>query len=179
MAGILGAHVFGGQWPGLTVPQIHLGRMQLAVGYPVGYMEASIAMMKLNAVRLLTFTPFGVAAGLLLGLRYLGDSFSGFLLALQVMVIALAAQPYGSLARHSVGTNDTKSLNRTSLVLLLGAIVNVVLFGLVAAFFLAENRTVVAWTAGPILLFLLSLSMWRFYGFLYSRRQIDLLPAIK
>lgn len=177
IAAFTGAPLLGGRWPGLTPGWFGFARLQPLAGYPIGYLEASLSMMKVNAVRLLGFTPMTLAAGLLIGWRYFGQPMSGLLIAGQIVLTSFAVQPYCSLFHHSVGTNDTKRLNWTSSLLACALIANVVLFIPAAIFFFAFNSSLLSWIIGPLFLSLLSLSMWRFYGFLYSRHKIDLIPA--
>jgi hypothetical protein len=174
-AAFTGAPLLGGRWPGLAPGWFGFARLQPSAGYPIGYTEASLSMMKVNAARLFGFIPIAVAAGLFIGWRYFGEPLTGVLVGAQVVLASFAVQPYCSLFHHSVGTNDTKRLNWTSVLLACALVANVVFFIPAAIFFFAFNRFLLAWTVGPILLFLLSFSMWRFYGFLYGRRSIDLL----
>ena len=177
IAAFTGAPLLGGRWPGLTPGWFGFARLQPLAGYPIGYLEASLSMMKVNAVRLLGFTPTALTAGLLIGWRYFAQPMNGLLIAGQIVLTSFAVQPYCSLFHHSVGTNDTKRLNWTSSLLACALIANVVLLIPVAIFFFAFNRSLLSWIVGPLVLSLLSFSMWRFYGFLYSRHKIDLIPA--
>jgi hypothetical protein len=177
IAAFTGAPLLGGRWPGLTPGWFGFARLQPLAGYPIGYLEASLSMMKVNAVRLLGFTPTALTGGLLIGWRYFAQPMTGLLIAGQIVLASFAVQPYCSLFHHSVGTNDTKRLNWTSSLLACVLIANIVLFIPVAIFFFAFNRSLLSWIVGPLVLSLLSLSMWRFYGFLYSRHKIDLIPA--
>jgi hypothetical protein len=134
-------------------------------------------MMKVSAVRILGFTPAALAAGLLVGWRYFGQPATGLLISAQLVLTSLAVQPYCMLFLHSAGTNDTKRINWTSALFACALIANAVVFLPAAILFFAFNWSLVTWIMGPPVLALLSLSMWRFYGFLYSRHQIDLIPA--
>jgi len=177
MAGVMGAPLSGDTWPGLTPRWFGFARMQPLAGYPIGYVEASLSMMKVNVVRLLGFTPVALTAGLLIGWRYLAQPTTGLLISAQIVLMSLAVQPYGMVFLHSSGTNDTTRLNWTSVLFACAVIANAVMFIPAAILFFAFNRSLVSWIMGPPVLALLSLSMWRFYGFLYSRHQVDLIPA--
>lgn len=177
MAAFTGAPLSGGAWPGLTPGVFGFARLQPVAGYPIGYVEASLSIMKLNAVRLLGFIPTALTAGLVIGWRYYGQPTTGLLISAQIVVMSLAVQPYCLLFLHSIGTNDTKRLNWTSALLACTMIANAVVFAAVAMAILVFNRTLLSWLLGPPVLALVSLSMWRFYGFLYARHEIDLIPA--
>lgn len=177
MAAFIGALFSGATWPGLRAGRFGFDRLQPMAGYPIGYTEASFSMMKVNAVRLLALTPSALTGGLLIGWRYFGQPTTGLLISAQILLTSLAVQPYCAMFLHSAGTNDTRRLNRTSLSFACALIANAALFIPAAIAFFAFNRSFVSWTIGPVVLALLSFSMWRFYGFLYSRHQIDLIPA--
>lgn len=177
MAAFMGVPFLGATWPGLRPWRFGFARLQPIAGYPIGYVEASLSMMKVNAVRVLGFTPAALIAGFLMGWRYFGEPTTGVLISGQIVLMLVVLQPYWSLFLHSAGTNDTKRLNWTSTLFACGLIGNAVLFVPAAIAFFTFNRSLVSWTLGPIVLALLSLSMWRFYGFLYSRHQIDLISA--
>jgi hypothetical protein len=177
IAGFTRAPLLGGSWPGLTPGRFGFARLQPLASYPIGYDEASLSIMKLNAVRLLGFVPTALTAGLVIGWRYYGQPTTGLLVSAQVVVLSLAVQPYCALFLHSAGTNDTKRLNWTSSLFACTLIANAVIFIAVAIAFFVFNRTLVSWILGPPVSALASWSMWRFYGFLYGRHRIDLIPA--
>ena len=177
VAVLTSAPVLGGIWPGLTPARLGSARMQPLVGYPIGYVEASLSIIKVNAVRLLAFTPIELIAGVLVGWRHFDAPAAGLLVSAQIVLTGVAVQPYAIMLLHSAGTNDTARFNGTSVLFACALIANAVLFVLAAFAFFAFNRSLVGWIVGPVVLALLPLSMWRVYGFLYSRRQIDLLPG--
>jgi hypothetical protein len=74
MSTFAGAPLTGGTWPGLTPGWFGFARLQPLVGYPIGYLEASLAIMKVNAVRLLGFAPIALSAGLLIRLCHIPNS---------------------------------------------------------------------------------------------------------
>jgi hypothetical protein len=177
IAAFTGAPVLGGTWAGLTPGWFGFARLQPLAGYPVGYVEASLSVMKLNAVRLLGFVPLALTAGLVIGWRYFGQPTTGLLISAQIVLTAFAVQPYCTLFLHSGGTNDTKRLNWTSLSFACTLIANAVIFIAIGIACFVFNRSLLTWILGPPAMVLVSLSMWRFYGLLYSRHQIDLIPA--
>jgi hypothetical protein len=177
LASICGAPLLGSRWPGLTALRFGFSVLQPCAGYPLGYAEVSKVMMKWNAVRLLGYTPIACTGGLLIGWRYFSSPFSGIVVGAQIMALSFALQPYFCAFQHSTGTNDTKQFNRTSALLVCVLIANVVLFVPAAIFFFSLGQSIWAWAVGLPLLFLLSVSMWWFYGYLYSRGRIDLQPV--
>lgn len=177
LASMCGAPLLGGKWPALTVGRFGFSLLQPCAGYPLGYFEVSKVMMKWNAARLVGYAPIAYAGGLLIGWRYFSSPFLGILIGTQIMVLEFALQPYFCLFQHSSGTNDTKRFNRTSALFACALIVNVVLFVPAVIMFFAFGQSAAAWVLGPPALFLLSYSMWWFYGFLYSRGHIDLQPV--
>lgn len=176
-AALTSAPVLGGTWPALMPAWFGWARLQPLVGYPIGYVEASLAIIKVNAVRLLAFTPMALIAGVLVGWRYFDQPASGLLISAQIVLTALAVQPYCIMLLHSTGTNDTIRFSGTSAVFACALIANALLFIPAAIAFFAFNRLLVSWIMGPVALALLPVSMWRFYGFLYSRHHMDLVPA--
>ena len=177
MAAFTAAPLLGGTWPGLTPGWFGFARLQPLAGYPVGYVEASLAVMKLNAVRLLGVIPIALTAGVVTGWRYFGQPSTGLLLAAHLVLTALAVQPYCALFLHSGGTNDTKRLNWTAVAFAGTLIASAVVFAAVAVAWFMFNRSFLSWIVGPPAMALVSWSMWRFYGVLYSRHHIDLIPA--
>jgi hypothetical protein len=177
LASMCGAPLLGGKWPALTVGRFGFSLLQPCVGYPLGYFEASKVMMKWNAARLVGYVPIAYAGGLLIGWRYFSSPFLGILIATQIVVLEFALQPYFCAFQHSSGTNDTKRFNRTSALLACALIVNIVFFVPTAILFFAFGQSPMAWAVGLPGLFLLSFSMWWFYGYLYSRGRIDLQPV--
>ena len=177
VAALTSAPVLGGVWPGLTPGQFGSARLQPLAGYPIGYVEASLSIIKVNAVRLLGFTPMALIAGVLVGWRYFEQPATGLLISAQIVLTSVAVQPYCIMLLHSAGTNDTTRFNGTAVLFACALIANALLFVAVTIAFFAFSRSLVSWITGPVALALLPWSMWRFYGFLYSRHQIDLVPA--
>jgi hypothetical protein len=174
IAAFAGAPLSGGAWPGLRPGWFGFARMQPLAGYPIGYVEGSLSMMKVNAVRLLGFVPEALIAGLVLGWRYFGQPTTGLLISAQIVLTSLAVQPYCTMFLYSAGTDDTKRLNWTSALFAGAFIASAVIFVPAVIVFFAFNRSPLSWMTVPPVLALVSFSMWRFYGFLYSRHQIDL-----
>jgi hypothetical protein len=177
MAALTGAPVWGGRWPGLTAGGYGFTRLQSVAGYPIGYVEASLSIMKVNAIRLVGFAPTALIAGLSIGWRYFGQPMTGLFISAQIVLISLAVQPYCSVFLHSAGTNDTRQLNWTTLAFACALIASVLIFGLGIILFFAFDTAAVRWVTGAAVVVLVPWSTWRFYGFLYFRHRIDLIAA--
>jgi hypothetical protein len=179
MAAISSTPVLGGSWPGLSPAYIGFMRVAPAVGYPISFREASLAIAKCNAPFFLGFFPYALLMGAAMGWRYLGSVSDGVVYSAQILLLLLTIQPYCTILLHSQATNDTRGFNLTSLSLMGALILNILVFLPAVVLFFIGYRQLLAWIICPFVMIVTPLAMWRFYEFLYNRGRIDLLAAAR
>jgi hypothetical protein len=179
---LAGTPLFGGNWPSFVPAHVGFVNLPFTAVYPISFREASKAVAKMNSMLILTFAPVALIIGGALGWRWEGTMQGvgmGLIGSIQALFVLLVIQPYFVLFQHSRGTNDTKSVNLTSLAFLAALISNAACFLPAAIFFFAAPLSPLAWAICPASLALLSFIMWRFYEFLYDRGRIDLLASAR
>ena len=173
-AGLWGAPLFGGIWPGFRGASTFEGVIPAYAVFPVGYGEISRIMLKANTIRILLWAPLFLLYAIVLATR-LGESPQyGSEVGIGVVVLALFLQPVMVMAHFSSGSNDTKQINRYTVVLFgFCFILLVPLIAGTVGLFAAESLLLKSvWAFGILAC---SSLVWAGYLRLFNRGRIDLL----
>lgn len=173
-AGLWGAPLFGGTWPGFRGAPTFGGVIPAYAVFPIGYGEISRMMLKANTIRILLWGPLFLVYAIVLATR-LGESpQSGTEMGIEVIGLALFLQPVMVMAHFSSGSNDTKQTNRYTAVFFgFCFILLVPLIAGTVGLFAAESVLLKSVSAFGILA--CSSLVWAVYLRLFNRGRIDLL----
>jgi hypothetical protein len=137
--------------------------------YPISFRELMTTVMKVNLTRFLIVFPLVVLA-LAFAANALQLKTSLTVLALKLLVLGIALQPFAALLPLSGGSNDSQRGGFAVLAL----IIALSTVGCGVTFFIAQSLLVIlisgAMTCG------LSFGSLRLYGSLFNRLRFDLIP---
>jgi len=173
-AGLWGAPLFGGIWPGFRGASTFEGVIPAYAVFPVGYGEISRIMLKANTIRILLWAPLFLLYAIVLATRLGKSPQYGTEVGVGVVVLALFLQPVMVMAHFSSGSNDTKQINRYTVVLFgFCFILLVPLIAGTVGLFAAESLLLKSvWAFGILAC---SSLVWAGYLRLFNRGRIDLL----
>jgi hypothetical protein len=174
IAGFLAAPILGGALPGFRGAAVYGLAMPVYALMPVSYGEISRVMFKANIVRLLTWAPLALIYAVALGMRLEENAWNGLLIGAEIVVLVLVLQPLIVAGHFSAGTNDTKQLNRHTLLLCFAGLPLLILL-LVATFGLFIPDSLVWRSLSMAGILGCSLSAWAGYKWFFNRGRIDLL----
>lgn len=176
IAGFLAAPILGGAWLGFRGAAVYGLAMPVYALMPVSYGEISRVMFKANIVRVLAWVPLALVYAVALGIRLEGNAWNGFFIGAEMVVLVLVLQPLIVAGHFSAGTNDTKQLNRHTILLCFVGLPLLILL-LVGMFGLFVPDSF-AWRFLSLLgISVCSLSAWAGYKRLFNRGRVDLLAA--
>jgi hypothetical protein len=173
-AGFMSAPIVGGLWPGFNGLFVSGFVLPAYASFPIGYGEISRVMLKTNVIRALTWAPLAIIYAAALA-RRLGYSFEyGSAIGCDVVLILIALQPVVVAGHFSAGSNDTRQINRQTILFFSFALVLLIIV-LVAIFMMFIVPTLLVQAIAIAVVFTMSLAGWAGYKLLLERGRIDLL----
>jgi hypothetical protein len=172
----VGAPLMGGSWVGFEGPMFAGIQLPIYAQYPVSYWTLSIAMLKILWIRLILFAPVALIYAVAWAWASSGEPMLGLSIGIQVFLLLLAAQPLLIALKFSNSSNDTRGFTRVSaalsgliFVFLLSLVgVAILVFGFPTPFFRVLSF---------ICLFMVTITFWAAYGWVYNHLGFDLLRS--
>jgi hypothetical protein len=174
LATCFAAPLLGGYWPAFATIQMPPQQTFAAAFYPVSYWRVSRVIFKINLARLAGWFILLVPICMAFSWRYGGTLAEGLLASLKILYLAALLQFIAVMGKHSKGTNDTRRWSPGMIAFLLYVVVAfpAAIMALFVAFIPEAPGGSIT---GGIVLAVLAVFTWWFYGLLYDRGRIDLL----
>ncbi len=172
-AASMSAPLLGGKWPGFDAKFGFTNKSPLMAFFPLSYWQVSMAVFKVNLVRLGFYFVLLTPTFLVLSGNWMVPVGYAFSMLVRTMFWLTVLQIGAVIIRHSQGTNDNKTLSLATVSYFAFAIVGFVLVLLANAASLVKDLP----SSGPLLLitFFSFVLAWWLYGILYNYGRIDLL----